>query len=394
MTPIVDLRSDTVTRPTASMREAMLAAPVGDDVFGDDPSVNALQEKIAAMLGFEAALFMPTGTQSNLCALMAHCGRGDEYIVGQMAHTYRYEGGGAAVLGSIQPQPLAQNAGGQMALADIAAAIKPDDCHFARTRLLCLENTWNGNPMPLDYLEQATRLARERGLAVHLDGARLFNAAVALAQSAALADSGPLQTGNDTLAGPRPPLAVERGGVVASARRIAGYFDSVSVCFSKGLGAPVGSALCGSKPLIARAHRIRKMAGGGMRQSGLLAAAASHALDHHIERLADDHALAQRLAAGLQGIDGLQVRSAQTNIVFVDVANGRGPELLDFLKERGVWATGLIGLRFVTHLDVDAAGIDHAVACVRAFFARPALQENSVSRAACETEDARRSAVY
>ena len=177
MKPTVDLRSDTVTQPTAAMRAAMMAAPLGDDVFGDDASVNALQERVASMLGFEAALFMPTGTQSNLCGLMAHCGRGDEYIVGQLAHTYKYEGGGAAVLGSIQPQPLAQNAAGQMALADIAAAIKPDDAHFARTKLLCLENTWNGHPMPMDYLAQASDLARAHGLAVHLDGARLFNAA-------------------------------------------------------------------------------------------------------------------------------------------------------------------------------------------------------------------------
>jgi threonine aldolase len=346
MKPIVDLRSDTVTRPTAAMREAIFAAPLGDDVFSDDPSVNALQERVADMLGFEAALFMPTGTQSNLCGLMAHCQRGDEYIVGQSAHTYRYEGGGAAVLGSIQPQPLAQNAAGQMALADIANAIKPDDCHFARTRLLCLENTWNGHPMPMDYLAQATALARKHGLAAHLDGARLFNAAAASAQPGE--------------------------SVAAAARRIASHFDSVSVCFSKGLGAPVGSALCGSKELIARAHRVRKMAGGGMRQSGLLAAAASYALEHHLERLADDHALAQRLAQGLHGIDGLQVRSAQTNIVFVDVADGRGPDLLAFLKARGVLATGLIGLRFVTHLDVDAAGIDRAVDAVQAFFSQGA----------------------
>ncbi len=346
MKPIVDLRSDTVTQPTAAMRAAMFAAPLGDDVFGDDPSVNALQERVADMLGFEAALFMPTGTQSNLCGLMAHCQRGDEYIVGQSAHTYKYEGGGAAVLGSIQPQPLAQNATGQMVLADIAGAIKPDDPHFARTRLLCLENTWNGHPMPMDYLAQATALARQHGLAAHLDGARLFNAAAASAQS------------GETVA--------------AAARRITSHFDSVSVCFSKGLGAPVGSALCGSKELIARAHRVRKMAGGGMRQSGILAAAALHALEHHLERLADDHALAQRLAQGLQGLDGLQVRSAQTNIVFVDVAHGRGPDLLAFLKARGVLATGLIGLRFVTHLDVDAAGIDRAVEAVQAFFSQGA----------------------
>ena len=354
MTPLIDLRSDTVTQPTPTMREAMMAAPLGDDVFGDDPTVNALQEKIAALLGFEAALFMPTGTQSNLCALMAHCGRGDEYIVGQSAHTYRYEGGGAAVLGSIQPQPLAQAGDGTMALADIAGAVKPDDCHFARTRLLCLENTWNGHPMPQDYLTQATALAREKGLATHLDGARLFNAAVASAAPGETA--------------------------FASARRITGRFDSVSVCFSKGLGAPVGSALCGSKELISRAHRIRKMAGGGMRQVGLLAAAAAYALDHHIDRLADDHALAQRLAQGLAGVDGLRVKSAQTNMVFVEVDHGRGPDLLAYLKQHGVLATGLIDLRFVTHLDVDAAGIDHAVACIRRFCSEPATQQASAQR--------------
>lgn len=347
MQSMVDLRSDTVTLPTPAMRQAMMAAPLGDDVFGDDPSVNALQEKIASLLGFEAALFMPTGTQSNLCALMAHCDRGDEYIVGQLAHTYRYEGGGGAVLGSIQPQPLAQDIAGKMHLADIAGAIKPDDCHFARTRLLCLENTWNGFPMPQAYLEQSTNLAREYGLSVHLDGARLFNAAVAHRQEG--------ETGLD------------------SARRIACLFDSVSVCFSKGLGTPIGSALCGSKAFIARAHRVRKMVGGGMRQTGLVAAAASYALDHNVDRLSDDHALAQRLAQGLQDIVGLRVRSAQTNIVFVDVDAGKGPALLEYLKQHGVLATGLIGLRFVTHLNVDAAGIDHALACIRAFFAEPSV---------------------
>jgi threonine aldolase len=337
---IIDLRSDTVTQPTAAMLEAMMKAPLGDDVFGDDPTVNALQERIAAITGKEAALFMPSGTQSNLCALMAHCERGDEYLVGQNAHTYRYEGGGAAVLGSIQPQPLAQNSSGEMALSDIEAAIKPIDCHFARTRLLALENTWNGQPMSLAYLEQATRLAKKRGLATHLDGARLFNAAVA---------------------------QVVDGDVLASVRKIVDNFDSVSVCFSKGLGAPVGSAFCGSMDLINRAHRWRKVLGGGLRQSGLLAAAALHALDHHVERLADDHALAQRLAQGLQGIPGLNVRSAKTNIVFVDVTDQRGPALLEDLKNNGVLATGLIGLRFVTHMGVDAEGIDHAVACIRRF---------------------------
>ena len=364
---IIDLRSDTVTQPTLAMREAMMAAPLGDDVFADDPSVNALQEKIAAMLGFEAALFMPTGTQSNLCALMAHCGRGDEYIVGQSAHTYRYEGGGAAVLGSIQPQPLTQGASGQMALADIAAAIKPDDCHFARTRLLCLENTWNGHRMPMDYLAQATELARSKGLGCHLDGARLFNAAVdqALASNTTVA---PVEYAQ---------AAINLEAITYQARSIASDFDSVSVCFSKALGAPVGSALCGDRDLIARAHRVRKMAGGGMRQAGFLAAAASYALDHHLVRLADDHALAQRLAAGLEGVNGLSVRSAQTNIVFVDVADGRGADLLAFLKQNGVLATGLIGLRFVTHLDVDRVGVEHALDCIRRFFREQGSQPST-----------------
>lgn len=349
---MIDLRSDTVTQPTAAMRAAMLAAPLGDDVFGDDPTVNALQERIAQITGKEAALFMPSGTQSNLCALMAHCERGDEYIVGQNAHTYRYEGGGAAVLGSIQPQPLTQNTQGEMALADIAAAIKPNDCHFARTRLLALENTWNGHPLSQDYLAQATAVARQHGLAVHLDGARLFNAAVAQA---------------------------EGGPVMASLRRIVDHFDSVSVCFSKGLGAPVGSALCGSHALIAKALRWRKVVGGGMRQTGILAAAAMHALEHHVDRLADDHALAQRLAQGLQGVPGLSVRSAQTNIVFLDVADGRGPALLQHLKAHGVLATGLIGLRFVTHLGVDAAGVDHAIDGIRRFMANPAAPSGPAS---------------
>jgi len=349
---IVDLRSDTVTRPTAAMRDAMFAAPLGDDVFGDDPSVNALQERIAALLGKEAALFMPTGTQSNLVGLMSHCQRGDEYIVGQMAHTYRWEGGGAAVLGSIQPQPLPHQADGSLALADIDANIKPDDPHFARTRLLCLENTFGGQPLTLDYLRAATALARSRGLATHLDGARLFNAAVAQAEA-------------------------DGASAYAHARAIADPFDSVSVCFSKGLGAPVGSALVGSRELIARARRLRKMAGGGMRQAGLLAAAASYALEHHVERLREDHANARRLAAGLAGIAGVAFTAPATNIVFVDLApalvqartaarwGGEHESLVEHLRARGVLCTGLYKLRFVTHLDVDAAAVDRAVGEIR-----------------------------
>jgi threonine aldolase len=343
---VVDLRSDTVTQPTQAMRAAMMAAPLGDDVFADDPTVNALQEKIAALLGFEAALFMPTGTQSNLCAIMAHCQRGDEYIVGQMAHTYRWEGGGAAVMGSVQPQPLAHQPDGTLLLADIEAAIKPDDAHFARSRMLTLENTLGGKLLPFDYVQAATTLAKERGLSRHLDGARLFNAATAQAA----------QTGGD---------------VFKEAARIAQCFDSVSVCFSKGLGAPVGSALCGSRELIARAHRVRKMAGGGMRQSGMLAAAAIHALDHHVPRLADDHSLAQRMAVGLAGIEGLVVEAPHSNIVFVDLidaARSQSAALMDFLATQGIRATGLYRLRFVTHLDVDAAGVDRSVAAIRQFF--------------------------
>ena len=346
MTTLVDLRSDTVTQPTTAMRAAMMSAHLGDDVFADDPTVNALQERIADMLGFEAALFVPTGTQSNLCGIMAHCDRGDEFIVGQLAHCYRWEGGGAAVLGSVQPQPLQNQSDGSLDLQAIEDAIKPDDAHFAKSRLLCLENTLGGKLLPFDYVQSATQLAQDKGLLRHLDGARLFNAAVAQAT----------MTGSTAQ---------------QEARRIAQCFDSVSVCFSKGLGAPVGSALCGSREFIGRAPRVRKMLGGGMRQSGVLAAAALHALDHHIERLADDHALAKRLAQGLQAIDGLAVEAPHTNIVFVDLqgaARQRSAALMDHLQDSGVRATGLYRLRFVTHLDVDAAGIDKTIAATRAFF--------------------------
>jgi threonine aldolase len=427
----VDLRSDTVTRPTPGMRDAMMAAPLGDDVYADDPSVNALQDKIAALLGFEGALFMPTGTQSNLCAILAHCQRGDEYIVGQMAHCYRWEGGGAAVFGSVQPQPLNHQSDGTMTLTEIEAAIKPDDAHHARTRLLALENTFGGKLLPMDYVRQAADLARNKGLARHLDGARLFNAAVAQAEMAddnpgaagppqgdhgplggqrstrsgerggsmiaagppqgdhgplggqrstrsgerggSMIAAGPPQGDHGPLGGQRSTQSGERGGnILAEARRIAQCFDSVSVCFSKGLGAPAGSALCGSRELLARAHRIRKMAGGGMRQSGLLAAAASYALDHQVERMTQDHALARHLAAGLSGIAGLVVEPPQSNMVFVELvgpAKTRASELLPFLAARGVLASGLYRLRFVTHLDVDAAGIDHALTVLRDFFA-------------------------
>lgn len=361
ITKTIDLRSDTVTQPTPAMRAAMMEASLGDDVYGDDPSVNALQDKLAERLGFEAALFMPTGTQSNLCAILAHCQRGDEYLVGQMAHCYRWEGGGAAVLGSVQPQPLHHQPDGTLALADIEAAIKPDDAHFARTRLLALENTWGGKLLPFDYVRQATDLARSKGLARHLDGARLFNAAVAQAALNAEGAS-------------RGESVPGESDIFVEAKRIAQCFDSVSVCFSKGLGAPIGSVLCGAADFIARAHRLRKMAGGGMRQAGMLAAAASHALDHHVARLAQDHALAQRLASGLRDVPGLRVELPQTNIVFVDLvgaARERSKQLMAHLACCGVLVSGVYRLRFVTHLDVDEVGIDHTVAAMRDFFLKP-----------------------
>jgi threonine aldolase len=338
MDHMIDLRSDTVTQPTEAMRAAMMAAPLGDDVFGEDPSVNALQEQVAAMLGKEAALFMPTGTQSNLCALMSHCQRGEEYIAGQMAHTYRWEGGGAAVLGSIQPQPLNNQRDGSLALADIEAAIKLDDPHFAVSRLLCLENTILGQVLTLDYQRAATELAKGKGLSTHLDGARLFNAAVAMG-----------------------------GDARANARRTADLYDSVSVCFSKGLGAPVGSALVGSKALIDKARRLRKMTGGGMRQAGVLAAAASHALVHHVDRLADDHAHARQLAEGLAGLAGVTVVPPQTNIVFLNLAPDRdGQGVLKSASERGLRCYSLYDrLRLVTHLGVSTEDVARAIEILR-----------------------------
>jgi threonine aldolase len=335
----IDLRSDTVTRPTRAMRAAMLDAEVGDDVYGEDPTVNALQRRVADELGFEAALFVPSGTQSNLLGLMAHCERGDEYLVGMEAHTYKFEGGGAAVLGSIQPQPIVHAEDGSLPLERIAAAIKPVDPHFARTRLLALENTWNGRPLPMAYLSAAHDLARAHGLALHLDGARLYNAAVA-------------------------------GGVPA--REIARYFDSVSICLSKGLGAPVGSLLAGSHVLIEKARRWRKVTGGGWRQAGILAAAGLYALDHHVARLADDHARAARLAGLLREVPHITVLGQHTNMVFLDVPANRLSELDVHLREAGIriGIGYLPTLRLVTHLDIDDEGVERTVAAFRGFFTK------------------------
>ncbi|WP_036139207.1 low-specificity L-threonine aldolase [Luteibacter sp. 9135] len=332
----VDLRSDTVTQPSDAMREAMWRAPVGDDVYGEDPTVNALQERLAGELGFAAALFVPTGTQSNLLALMSHCERGDEYIVGADAHTYRFEGGGAAVLGSIQPQPIPQAADGTLPLDRVEAAIKPVDPHFARSRLLALENTWHGRALPFDYLAQARELATRRHLGLHLDGARLYNAAIAYGRAA---------------------------------REVTTGFDSVSVCLSKGLGAPVGSVLLGDAALIERARRWRKVAGGGWRQAGMLAAACMYALDHHVARLAEDHMRAARLADGLRAVAGLVVTGCHTNMVFVDVPADRLKGLAAHMARAGIRLSigYLPSVRLVTHLDVDDEDVERTIAAFADF---------------------------
>ncbi|HEX4984812.1 MAG TPA: low-specificity L-threonine aldolase [Burkholderiales bacterium] len=334
---VIDLRSDTVTKPGAEMRAAMAAAEVGDDVYGEDPTVNRLEALAAAKLGKEAAIFVCSGTQSNLLALLSHCERGDEYIVGQQGHTYKYEGGGAAVLGSIQPQPLDYEADGTLDLKKVEAAIKPDDPHFAKTRLLCLENTQGGKVLPLDYLRRAREFTNAKGLGLHLDGARVFNAAVAL----------------------KVPVT-----------EISRHFDSVSVCLSKGLGAPVGSVLCGSKDLVARARRWRKVVGGGMRQAGLLAAAGIYALEHNVERLAQDHENAKLLAQLLAKVDGVTVApgGAQTNMVYVSVEPQQSARMREYLKSQGMLVSGQGTMRLVTHLDVDRSDVERFAAAVRESF--------------------------
>jgi len=327
----IDLRSDTVTLPSPAMRQAMATAELGDDVYGEDPTVNQLEALAAAMLGKEAALFVPSGTQSNLLSIMSHCQRGDEYIVGQQAHTYKYEAGGAAVLGSVQPQPLDFEPDGTLNLQNIAAAIKPENDHFAKTRLLCLENTQAGMALPLDYMAQATALAQRHNLATHLDGARVFNAAV------------------------KQQVNVQE---------ITQHFDSVSACLSKGLAAPVGSVLCGPAGFIKTARRWRKMVGGGMRQAGVLAAAGIIALTEMVERLADDHANAGRLATGLAKIPGISVNldMVQTNMVFFSLAQPLAGKFGPFMAERGIMVgDGPAPIRAVTHYGIEAADIDFVI---------------------------------
>lgn len=335
----IDLRSDTVTLPTERMRAAMAEAKVGDDVYGEDPTVNRLEAMAAERTGQEKALFVPSGTQSNLLALLAHCERGDEYIVGQMAHTYRYEGGGAAVLGSIQPQPLDFEPDGTLNLEAVARVIKPDNIHFARTRLLCLENTQAGRVLPLEYIDAARSFVDERGLGLHLDGARVFNAAVKL-------------------------------GVPVD--RITTRFDSVSFCLSKGLGAPVGSVLCGSAALIQRARRWRKVVGGGMRQAGIIAAAGIVALEQHVDRLAEDHANARALAEALARVEGLAVDPAavQTNMLYVSLPNGDTPSFQAHMREHGILVSADNPIRMVTHLNFREDDIPAVVTAAEAFFRR------------------------
>ncbi len=332
----IDLRSDTVSLPSPEMRQAMATAELGDDVYGEDPTVNQLEALVAETLGKEAALFVSSGTQSNLLAIMSHCARGEEYIVGQTAHTYKYEAGGAAVLGSVQPQPLDFQPDGTLNLDQVKAAIKPNDYHFARTRLLCLENTQGGKVLPLDYQAEARALARAHGLAIHLDGARIFNAAV--------------------------KLGVE-------VQTISRHYDTVSVCLSKGLAAPVGSVLCGPADFIDRARRLRKMVGGGMRQAGVLAAAGIIALTQMVERLGDDHVNARRLAEGLLVIPGfdLNLEMVQTNMVFFSLAEPLVGHFGPYMRDHGVIiGDGPYAIRAVTHYGIEAEDIDYVLDCARA----------------------------
>ncbi len=315
------------------MRRAMMDAPLGDDVFGDDPTVNRLQERAAEIFGFEAALFFPSGTQSNLAALMSHCQRGEEVILGSEAHSYRYEAGGLAVLGSIQPQVLPNRPDGTLDLAEVEAAIKPDDPHFPRTRLLALENTITGRVLSRAYLEKAVQLAKRKALAIHLDGARIFNAAT------------------------EEKIAV---------KALCAGFDSVSSCLSKGLGAPAGTVLMGHSDFIQKARRARKILGGGMRQAGVIAAAGLFALENNIERLKTDHENGARLARGLRELK-LEAQH-NTNRVLVRVPQEKVQELTAYLKTKEIVVLPRAPMRLVTHLDVDAAGIDRAIGAFGAFF--------------------------
>ncbi|MFO0909134.1 MAG: low-specificity L-threonine aldolase [Isosphaeraceae bacterium] len=338
--PLIDLRSDTVTRPTPAMREAIASAVVGDDVFGEDPTVVKLQSRLAELLGVEAALFVPTGTMANQIAVGVHCAPGDELICSSTSHVYVWEGGGIARHWGVSPQTLPGDAG-LLNVDLLRGRIRPDDGHYAQTRLVCLENTHNrggGRVQPIEQVAAVSEWARSNGLAMHLDGARLFNAVVA-------------------------------SGIPA--REWASHFDTVAVCFSKGLGAPIGSAIAGPANLIRKAHRLRKVLGGGMRQVGILAAAALHALDHHVERLAEDHVNARLLAEAVTETTGLDLElgPVETNLVWVEVdpALGTARQVVERLRERGVLvaALGPQVFRACTHLDVTRAQVERAADVIR-----------------------------
>lgn len=332
---LIDLRSDTVTRPTAGMYDAMMSAPVGDDVYGDDESVNKLESSVAELVGKEAALFVSSGTQSNLIAVLGHCARGDELITGDDYHIYIDEAGGPSVLGGIAMCALPTDHSGGLTVAQVETAIKPDDIHCPISRLLCLENTVHGKAQSSDQLKSLANAARAAGLRTHLDGARLMNASVALGQAP---------------------------------KKMAESFDSVSLCLSKGLGAPVGTVLSGTRAFIHRARRDRKLLGGGTRQAGILAAAGSYALDNHIERLAQDHSNAKRLAEGLSTIGLLEINQ-QTNMVFISPSDGRQAELQSYLSDHGiVISAGVPSIRLVVHLDVDEDDLGRIIDMIKKFY--------------------------
>lgn len=335
-----DFRSDTVTQPTEGMLQAMASTPVGDDVYGDDPAVNELQERFAALVGKEMSVFFPSGTQSNLAAILTHCGRGSDLLVGNKYHTYVFEAGGASVLGGISFTPLPTEEDGSISNESIASHVKPDDPHFPETRLLCLENTVSGNALTVDVLKENAVTARKFGLGVHLDGARLFNAAIEL-------NVNPIE--------------------------IANIADTVSVCLSKGLGAPVGTLLAGPSSLERSIKRNRKILGGGMRQSGYLAAAGLYALDNHVNRLAEDHNRARLLADSL--VDLAQRRGVRiiqkTNMVFFEPHPNDHQPLLDHLRSDGFLVTGKKpAFRFVTHLGIDDRDVEMFVYSIKNFYKR------------------------
>ena len=337
---IIDLRSDTVTRPTPEMRAAMAAAPVGDDVYGEDPTVNRLQALAASRMGKEAGIFVPSGTMGNLASLLAHCGRGDEVIMGTRSHTFLHEQGGLAALGGIMSYTIPNQPDGTLRLEEIESAIRGDDQHEPRTRVVSLENTQNacdGSPLPLDYISAVCELAHTRGLTVHIDGARIFNAAVALE---------------------------------VDVKALVKEVDSVTFCLSKGLSAPVGSMICGDAPFIEEVRRARKVLGGGMRQVGVIAAAGMVALETMTERLGEDHARARQLAEGFAALPGFAVRPVHTNIFYFALTEDcpfDGAALADYLDKRGILLPnrGPRSFRVVTHCGITDQDVERVLGAVR-----------------------------